>query len=42
MIALSAGLLAACFVLAVANGIRMIRDDGTGHMACLLYTSRCV
>ena len=33
MIALGAGLLAACFVLAVANGIRMIRDDGTGHMA---------
>lgn len=33
MVALGAGLLAACFVLAVANGIRMIRDDGTGRMA---------
>lgn len=33
MVALGVGLLAACFVLAVANGIRMIRDDGTGHMA---------
>lgn len=32
MISFFIGSLAACFVLAVANGIRLIRDDSVGHI----------
>ena len=38
MVAFSTAFLAACLVLAAAGGIRMIRDDGTGHLASTVST----
>ena len=40
MVAFSTAFLAACLVLAAAGGIRMIRDDGTGHLASTVSTIR--
>ena len=38
VVAFSTAFLAACLVLAAAGGIRMIRDDGTGHLASTVST----
>ena len=42
MVAFSTAFLAACLVLAAAGGIRMIRDDGTGHLASTVSTAGTV